>query len=283
MGYILPRDQGDNKQVRDEGPPVELRWPASAIWRPGEAAVRKIEVADLRDAVTEGIADFKATPSHLVFVVLFYPIIGLLLWRLTLGHDLWSFIFPTLAGLALLGPIIAIGLYEVSRRREKGLPTTLWNANDVWKSPSLGALSVLSLIVFALFVAWIAIAENLYKAVMGTWQPASVQDFVSHVTSTPAGFELMTVGNLIGFLFAAVVLIISAISFPMLVDRNVSAGTAVRASVRAFIENPVTMPLWGLFVAGSLILGAIPFGIGLAVILPILGHATWHLYRKVVV
>lgn len=283
MSYVLPGDQANIHPIENKGPPVDLRWPASAIWRPGEAQIRKIGVADLRDAVAKGLDDFKATPSHLIFAVLFYPIIGFVVGRLTLGGDLLSFIYPTLAGLALLGPIIAIGLYEVSRRREKGLPTTLWNANDVWKSPSLGALCFLSVIVFALFVAWIAIAQNLYLALMGSWQPTSVQDLVTHIWTTPAGLQLMTVGNLLGFLFAAVVLVISAVSFPMLVDRHVSAGTAVRASVRAFIENPVTMPLWGLFVAVSLVIGAIPFGLGLAVILPVLGHATWHLYRKVVV
>jgi uncharacterized membrane protein len=282
MGYVIPRNDA-KKSDRDDGPPLELRWPASAIWRPGEAAVRKITIADLRVALALGIEDFKAAPSHLIFTVLFYPIIGLVLGRLLLGGDLLSLLFPIVAGLALLGPIVAIGLYEVSRRRERGLPTTLWNANDVWKSQSLGALSVLTLIVFALFFAWVAVAQNLYKALMGSWQPVSVQDLITHITTTPAGLQLMTVGNLLGFLFAATVLVISAVSFPMLIDRNVSAGTAVRASVRAFVANPVTMPLWGLFVAISLTLGAIPFGLGLAVVLPILGHATWHLYRKVVV
>jgi uncharacterized membrane protein len=112
--------------------------------------------------------------------------------------------------------------------------------------------------------------------------PSSVGEFVSRVLTTPEGRELIIVGNTVGFLFALLVLVISVVSFPMLVDRNVGAATAVRTSVRAVIENPVTMAMWGLIVAVSLLIGSLPFFFGLAVVFPVLGHATWHLYRKVV-
>jgi len=102
------------------------------------------------------------------------------------------------------------------------------------------------------------------------------------ILTTPAGRQLIIVGNSVGFLFALVVLVTGVVSFPMLVDRNVSAATAVRTSVRAVLENPTTMAMWGLFVAGALILGALPLFFGLAIVFPVLGHATWHLYRKVV-
>jgi uncharacterized membrane protein len=107
--------------------------------------------------------------------------------------------------------------------------------------------------------------------------------FLNQVLTTARGTQLIIVGNVVGFVFAAFVLIISVVSFPMLVDRNVSALTAVRTSVRATLENPIPVALWGLIVAFGLLIGALPLLVGLALVLPVLGHATWHLYRKLVV
>jgi uncharacterized membrane protein len=117
---------------------------------------------------------------------------------------------------------------------------------------------------------------------MGGAVPASLDEFARQILTTPAGRQLIIVGNGVGFLFAVVVLVISVVSFPMLVDRNVGAAIAVRTSVRAVLENPVTMAMWGLFVAGTLVIGSLPFFFGLAVVFPVLGHSTWHLYRRVV-
>jgi uncharacterized membrane protein len=112
--------------------------------------------------------------------------------------------------------------------------------------------------------------------------PVSIAEFARQVFTTSAGWELIFVGCGVGFVFAAVVLTISVVSFPMLLDQNVGAVTAVRTSVRAVLANPTTMAMWGLVVTGGLVIGALPFLVGLAIVLPVLGHSTWHLYRKVV-
>lgn len=280
MGQIL--EQSDAGPTHEVGPGLELRWPASALWRPGEPAIRKIGLADLQDAVAKGIDDFKAVPTHLIFLVLFYPVIGLILGQLLLGHHTIALVYPFVAGLALIGPAVAIGLYEISRRREQGLQTSIKNGLDVLKSPSIGAIGQLAVFMLALFMAWLGLAKTLYHQLLGGWTPTSLQDLFHHVVTTPGGHQLVIVGNVLGFLFAVFALVVSVISFPMLVDRNVSAANAVRTSIRAVIDNPVTMAMWGLFVVLALLIGALPFFIGLAVVLPVLGHATWHLYRKVV-
>jgi uncharacterized membrane protein len=241
-----------------------------------------IGLADLRDALHKGVEDFKAIPSHAVFLLLIYPVVGLILFRLSFGYDILPLVFPLVAGLSLIGPLAAVGLYELSRRREQGLDSSAWHALDVLKSPSIGAIARLGLAFMAIFFAWLAVAQLIYNQIFGGAVPSSIGEFFRQVLTTPAGRELIIVGNGVGFLFALVVLVTGVVSFPMLVDRNVSATTAVRTSVRAVLENPTTMAMWGLFVAGALILGALPLFFGLAIVFPVLGHATWHLYRKVV-
>ena len=263
-------------------PGEDLRWPASAIWRPDEPTIHAIGLADLKDALARGIEDFKVVPSHAVFLCLIYPVLGLILFRLSFGYDILPLVFPILAGLSLIGPLAAVGLYELSRRREQGLDASAWHALDVLRSPSIGAIARLGLAYMAIFFAWLGAAQIIYDQIFSGAVPSSFEEFLRQVLTTPAGRKLVIVGNGVGFLFAVVVLVTGVVSFPMLVDRNVSATTAVRTSVRAVLENPTTMAMWGLFVAGALILGALPFFLGLAIVLPILGHSTWHLYRKVV-
>jgi len=134
-----------------------------------------------------------------------------------------------------------------------------------------------------MFLIWIAIAQAIYVANFGYEPAASIPNFLHQILSTRAGWTLIVVGNGVGFLFALAVLIISAVSFPLLVDRDVGAVEAVLTSVRAVAANPLPMAAWGLIVAALLVIGSLPFFVGLAVVVPVLGHSTWHLYRKVVV
>ena len=263
-------------------PGVELRWPASAIWRPGEPAVRAIGLTDLRDAVAKGIEDFNAVPTHAVFLGIIYAVLGIILFRLAFGYDVLPLVYPMLAGFILLGPCAAIALYELSRRRERGLDVSPEHLLEVFRSPSIGAIVRLGLVLLAIFLAWLVAAKTMYAQIMGGAVPASLGEFSHQVLTTSAGWQLIVVGNAVGFVFAAVALIISVVSFPMLVDRNVGAATAVRTSVRAVAANPLTMAAWGLFVVAALIVGALPLFFGLAVVFPVLGHATWHLYRRIV-
>jgi uncharacterized membrane protein len=263
-------------------PGVELRWPASAIWRPGEPAVRSVGMADLRDAIEKGFDDFNAVPTHVALLGIIYAVLGLILFRLACGYDVLHLVYPMLIGFALLGPIAAIMFYQLSRRREQGLDVSAAHLLEVFRSPSIGAIFRLGLVLMLIFLAWMATAQLMYKQIMGGQTPGSPAAFLSDVLTTPAGHQLILIGNIVGLVFAVAVLVISVVSFPMLVDRDIGAATAARTSVRAVLASPLTMAAWGLIVVGSLLLGALPLFFGLAVIIPVLGHATWHLYRKTV-
>lgn len=247
-----------------------------------QADVRKINIADLRDALMRGIEDFRAMPTHAVFLCLIYPVVGLMLARWVLGANVLPLLFPLAAGFALVGPLAALGLYEISRRREQGLDVSWKHSLDVFRSPSLGAIMVLGLLLVAIFLVWIAVAQAIYVANFGHEPAAAMPDFIHRVLTTPAGWSLIIVGNGVGFLFAVAVLTMSVVSFPMLLDRHVGAAGAVLTSMRAVMANPVPMAAWGLIVAVLLVMGSIPAFFGLAVAMPVLGHATWHLYRKLV-
>ena len=156
------------------------------------------------------------------------------------------------------------------------------DAFGVLRAPSIGAITLLGLMLIALFLLWLVVAQIIYVVTLGPQAPASMGAFVSDVFSTGAGWTMIIVGIGVGFLFALLVLAVSVVSFPLLLDRNVGIGTAVTTSIRAVAANPAVMALWGLIVAAGLVVGSLPLFVGLVVILPVLGHATWHLYRKVV-
>jgi uncharacterized membrane protein len=247
-----------------------------------QPAIRRIGIGDLKDALREGWADFSAMPSHAIFLCIIYPVVGIVLAQLIFGFAMLPFLFPLAAGFALIGPLAALGLYELSRRREAGLDTQASHALDVLHSPSIGAIAALGLLLLTIFFVWIAVAHAIYVASFGYAMPASLGQFVRDLFTTAAGWQLIVVGNLVGLVFAIVAMMLSAITFPLLLDREVGAAAALSTSVRLVQKNPVTMAAWGLIVAALLLLGSIPLFIGLAVAIPVLGHATWHLYRKAI-
>ena len=243
-------------------------------------AVRRIGIAELRTALSRGLADFEANRTDVIFLCVIYPVLGLILGRLASGYGLLPLIFPLASGFALVGPLAAVGLNEMSRQREQGHEVSWVNALNVLRSPSIGSIALLGLLLVALFVLWLVAAQIIYVTTLGPEPPASVGEFLRDVLSTGAGWTMILVGIGVGFLFAAVVLAISAVSFPLLLDRNAGIETAISTSIRAVTTNPAIMALWGLIVAGGLVLGSLPCFIGLVVVVPVLGHATWHLYRQ---
>jgi uncharacterized membrane protein len=247
-----------------------------------DPVVRRIAPADLLEALSKGYDDFSSMPSHAIFLCVVYPVIGILLAGLTLGYALLPLLFPLAAGFALVGPFAAIGLYELSRRREAGAEPSATDAFEVARSPSIGAIVALGLLLMTIFLIWVGTAHAIYVHYFGYAPPSSIGQFVHDLFATSAGWKMIVVGNSVGFLFAVAALLVSAVSFPLLLDREVGAAVAVLTSVRAVLENPFTMALWGLIVAGLLAIGSLPLFLGLPVVLPVLGHATWHLYRKVV-
>jgi uncharacterized membrane protein len=238
----------------------------------------KIGVDDIRTALARGVDDFLTMPSHLAFLCLIYPIVGACL----AATNALFLLYPLASGFALIGPFAAIGLYELSRRRESGMDTSWQHAFEVLRSPAMPSILVLGLLLMVIFLCWMATAQALYVWLFGPFAPPSYSQFIHELFTTPHGWSLIILGNAIGFAFAALVLCISAISFPLLIDRDVGAAVAIHTSFRAVLANPVMMALWGLVVAILLVIGTLPLFIGLAVVMPVLGHSTWHLYRKVV-
>jgi uncharacterized membrane protein len=258
-----------------------LRSPAETRDAP-LLAVRKIELADLMDVLASGVRDFGAYRTDVIFLCIIYPLAGLVLARLAFGYDMLPLLFPLASGFALIGPVAAIGLYEMSRRREQGVDINWADAFGVVRAPAFGAILVLGLLLLAIFLLWLTAAYAIYLVTLGPEPPASIGSFVRDVFTTGAGWALIVVGCGVGFLFAVLVLTISVVSFPLLLDRDVGLYTGVATSVRAVLANPVPMAAWGLIVAGGLVIGSIPVLLGLIIVMPVLGHATWHLYRRVV-
>lgn len=245
-------------------------------------AVRRIGFSDLTAALGQGWRDFWAKPSHLVFLGLIYPLVGGALGIWTSGANAWPMLYPLISGFALIGPFAALPLYEMSRRQEFGLETTWRSAFGVLGSPAIPSIAAIGLMLLAILTVWLLLAQFIYESIFGIGSPASLADFLGEVFNTQEGVTMMILGNAVGLLLAIVVLATSVISIPLLLDRDVGAAVAVQTSVRAVLRNPVTMAAWGLIVLGLLILGSLPLLVGLAVVVPVLGHATWHLYRRMV-
>jgi uncharacterized membrane protein len=239
-------------------------------------------VHDVRDALREGFDDFLNNPSHLVFLGFIYPTVGLFLAFWTSNLNLLPLLYPLISGFALIGPFAAIGIYETSRRRETGLDASWRHALGVVHSPSLPAIAALSVALTVIFLLWLLTASSLYQWLFAPLETLTPQRFIADLFTTNRGRDLMLLGNASGFVFAATAFCISAVSFPLLLDRDVGAGAAVFTSIHAVLDNPVPMFVWALVVAAGLAIGFATLLVGLAVVVPVLGHATWRLYRKVV-
>ncbi len=244
-------------------------------------AVKRLTRADLRAALRAGWADFAARPSHLLFLGLIYPAGALIAAWATLGANLTQLVYPALTGLALTGPFAALVLYEMSRLREAGRDASWWDALQVLSADRLGPILTLGAVLAVVFAAWLTVAQMLFAAIMGP-EATAMGPLVTRVLTTPEGLRLLVFGNVVGFGFALAVLATNVVAFPMLVDRKTTPLGAIAASLRVFAANPMVMSLWGLTIAVLMVAGAAALGVGLAVVLPVLGHASWHLYRRAV-
>ena len=221
-------------------------------------------------------------PTYPVFVGLFYAVAGIALVAMSSFTSALQLVFPLAAGFALIGPFVAIGLYEMSRRRERGLAVRGRDAFAVVRSPALPSILAFGLLLLVIFAAWIFAAELIYVWLYGPNPPAAALPFLTDVLTTERGWLLIVVGGLVGFCFAALALCISVVSFPLMLDRDVGLVPALEASLRVTRANPLAVALWGLIVAAALILGSLPLFLGLAFVMPVLGHATWRLYRRAI-
>jgi uncharacterized membrane protein len=245
--------------------------------------VRRISIADLRDALVKGLDDFGAFRDDVLFVCLLYPVAGIALALMTSDVGRLPLIFPLFSGFALIGPFAAVWLYEMSRRREQGASVSWTEGFKAFASPRAASIFKLGLLLIVIFALWVAVAMAIYTLTIGSDMPTSIASFASDVFTTRAGWALIVFGIGIGAMFALLVLSISVVSFPLLLDRQVSVKTAMATSIRAMRANPGPMLAWGLVIAVSVLVGMIPVLLGLIVVLPVLGHTAWHLYRKIVV
>ncbi|MFZ5779769.1 MAG: DUF2189 domain-containing protein [Pseudomonadota bacterium] len=257
----------------------------NGAWESQETAVpevRRIGIADLRQSLQEGARDFGAYRTDVVFLCMIYPVAGLVISRFAFDYGMLPLVFPLISGFALIAPLFGVGLYEMSRRREAGIGGGWADAFAVVRSPAIGSIMALGLVLLGLFALWLAVANLIYSVTLGPDAPVSAVAFARDAVTTPQGWTMVTAGVAVGFLFALLVLVISVVSFPLLLDRNVGLRVAIATSLKAVARNPGPMAAWGIVIAIGLVAGALPLLVGLAVVLPILGHATWHLYRKVV-
>lgn len=262
--------------------PPEAYWPATPQVGVGVPEVQEITLADLREAVRLGLHDFAAGRADWMFLWLIYPILALFIAAAESRGSWLPFLFPTAAGFALIGPFCAVGLYEMSRQREITGKLNWLDTFNVLRSPSIGAIASLGLLLIALFLVWLLAAQEIYDVTLGPASPVSAWRFIQDLFTTPAGWAMIGLGWIVGAILAVSALAISVVSFPLLLDRPVGLVTAIATSVMAVRRNPVQLGLWGLLVVVALLLGAVPCFIGLVVVLPILGHSTWHLYRRIV-
>ncbi|HEY0326152.1 MAG TPA: DUF2189 domain-containing protein [Allosphingosinicella sp.] len=236
---------------------------------------------DLRASLRDGYNDFLEHRGDLIFIGLIYPLIGLVAAAAALGGTLSQYFFPIAFGVALLGPVAATGFYEIARRQEEGLESDWSHFLDIVKRPSFDSITAVIAILLVIFGFWIATAGLLYAALLGP-PPGAIGDFIARLVTTTEGWSLILIGNLIGAIFAVLVLAVSVVSLPMLVDRDVGARAAIATSVAVVRANFGVMFLWGLTVLVLLVLGSLPLFVGLAFVLPWLGYATWHLYTRAV-
>lgn len=244
--------------------------------------VNRIGLADIRAALRKGAEDFAALRSDVIFAMALYPVIGFILAVWTFNAGQLHLLFPLVAGFPLIGPVAAIGLYEMSRRRERGERTDWGAALSTLTGRVLGPVLTLGALLAVIFFFWLFAAHLIWNSTLGPQPYDSLVALFRDSVDTSAGRKMMLIGFAVGFLFATLVLCLSLVSFPMLIDRPVGVPVALATSLAVARHNPGATALWGLIVAVLLALGTIPLFAGLIVVLPILGHATWHLYRRAV-
>ncbi|MFN7003639.1 MAG: DUF2189 domain-containing protein [Roseinatronobacter sp.] len=246
---------------------------------PGNPGQVTLTVDDLKASLAAGLADFKAAPGFGLFFALVYVLGGLALWfgLAAAGQPVWF--IPIAAGFPLFAPFAAIGLYEVSRRREAGEPLSWEPVLGALKGRGDGQLALMSVGVLIIFGFWIILARGIFAIFMAQ----SGIGFESlGLLMSGSGILMLITGTLVGAAVALALFSITVISLPMLLDREVDFVTAMIASVETVRSNPQVMLRWAALIAGIMIIAMIPAFLGLFIALPVLGHATWHLYRRAI-
>jgi uncharacterized membrane protein len=253
----------------------------SSISGKADPIVRRISSEDVVDALDNGLRDFQAAPRYGLFLGGLCALTGMAIVVVLFEAGMSYFAYPIAAGFALVCPFLAAGLYEVSRRLEAGEPIS---ARSVWRK--LSGRSEVRWMGFAtllLFIVWVYQVHVLLAVFLGYSGIAeTLPEFLRMVLNTPQGWAFLLVGNVVGAVLATILFSLSVVSFPLVLDRDVDCVTAMVTSVRAVVSNPGPMLLFAAAIAGSLMASILTAFLGLLLTLPLLGHATWHLYRSVI-
>jgi uncharacterized membrane protein len=246
-----------------------------------EPVIRRIGRSDLVDALAAGLRDFQAYPFFGLFFGSVYALVGVLILACAFLWDLLYLVYPLAAGFVLIGPFVAVGLYEVSRLREQGqVPSWSGVFRAIWTQGGK-EISWMAFVTIFLFIIWMYQVRLLIALFFGLHgMPAG--DFPAVLFTTPEGLAFLAVGHMVGAVLATVTFSLTVVSFPLLLDREVDFITAMITSVRAVVSNPAAMLGWAFCVVLMLFTAALPAFLGLIVVLPVLGHTTWHVYRKLV-
>lgn len=252
---------------------------APIIPYPRFPVARDLVLADLRRALVAGVRDFRAHPVYGLFFAAIYLLGGLLTYYAlsTKGATVW--LIPLAAGFPLIAPFTAVGLYEVSRRREAGQKLSWGSVLGALRGRGDDQLLLMGGFIFVGFTFWIILAHGIF-AIFAAQLGAGAESLA--MLRTPTGLAMLAVGSTVGALVAYVFYAITVMSLPMLVDRDVDFLTAIITSLRAIQANRTVLLAWAVFIALALFVAMIPAFVGLLVVLPVLGHATWHLYRRTV-
>ncbi len=260
----MPSDQSVTTNPRKERHPINI-----------------ISVSDVLFSLRDGLRDFQRAPVYGVFLGLVYASFGWLLIYLMVGLDFGSYVYPMVTGFALVAPFAAAGFYEMSRRLEQGLPLSWGAVLGCIFGPGGKAVGTMAIVTTFSYIIWLDIAAALY-VMFFSMKPLHFNALLEAIITTPKGMVFFAAGNAIGAILALMVFSIMAVSLPMVFDREVDFVTAMITSVKAVLANPKPMLLWCVIIGVLLGLSLVSMFVGLLVSLPVLGHATWHLYRRVV-
>jgi uncharacterized membrane protein len=246
-----------------------------------DPVVRRITAGDIAEALGKGLRDFQALPLYGLAFGTLYTVGGIAIVLCMTAFGMVYLVYPLAAGFALIGPFVATGLYEVSRRRETGEPISY---RAIWSAiTSRGEIGWMAFVTLFFFIIWMYQVRLLLVLLLGLNASfSSISEFVTVVLTSNEGLLFLVIGNLDGAALSLILFSLTVVSFPLLLDRDVDFVTAMVTSVRAVVASPVPMIGWAAVVVVLLVVSALPYFLGLLVTVPVLGHATWHLYRRIV-
>lgn len=255
--------------------------PPEALRRP-DPQIARLAVSDVVEAFAAGLRDFQAAPLFGLFFGGIYALGGLFILMSVTRLGMPYLAYPLAAGFVLIGPFVAVGLYEVSRRREQGERLRWGGVLGVVLAQGKRELSWMAFVTLFVMMIWLYQVRLLLALFLGFQSFSSFGGFLNVLATTPEGLMFLAVGNVVGAVLAVVLFSLTVVSFPLLLDREVDFITAMITSVRAVVLNPVPMLGFAAAIVALSLVAMLPAFLGLILIMPVLGHATWHLYRRVV-